>query len=115
MVRPRALVFSLNLSSPVYLDFIRTISNIKPAQPLPPIRWRLDRVLPFALLHRFQDPSSLRDRTLILLFLLDLATGTRGSELHAVLTGDDHVIFFRGWGIPIPQSQLFSQKRGSPT
>ena len=107
------LVFNIDLSASIYIDFTKAVGNLRPVIPLPPIRWSLDKALSFALSPRFQSSPSLKDRTLVLAFLLALATGARGSELHAVLRGKDYILFSGRGGILVPQCKFFSKERGS--
>ena len=50
---------------------------------------------------------------MVLLFLLALATGARGSELHAVLRGDDNLVF-SGDGVSLYPNPNFLAKNEDP-
>ena len=113
LIRTLNLAFTLNLSSQIYMDFLKVISNIRSAVPLPPIRWRLDRALVLTLTFRFQSSASLRDSTRVLLFLLALAKGTRGSELQAVLQEENHLVF-SGEGVSLYPKRNFLAKNEDP-
>ena len=113
LVRPLRVVFNIDLNSPMFLDFTKALGNIRPNPPPAPIRWSLDKALSLALSPRFQSSPSLRDRTAVLAFLLALATGSRGSELHAVLRGSNFIVF-SGDGVSFYPNPNFLAKNEDP-
>ena len=108
LARPLRLAFGIDVSIPVYVDFLKAFANNRPAKPFPPIRWSLDRALSLALSSRFQVSPSLKDRTLFTIFLLALATGARVSVLAALLREDEFVFFFSFFSV---KGSLFTQTR----
>ena len=113
LVRPMQTVFGLNLSSSLYTDFTKGIGNLRPQKPYSPIRWSLDKALSLALSSRFQSSPSLKDLTSMLAFLLSIALGSRASELHAILRGDDHIVF-SGEGVTFYPNPNFLAKNENP-
>ena len=96
-----------------FVDFIKALNNIRPAKPARPVRWSLDKALSLALLPRFQHNPSVKDRTLLTLFLTALATGARVSELGALLRSPDDLVF-SGDGVTIYPNPNFLAKNEHP-
>ena len=42
LVRPLSLVFGIDLTRSIYVDFTKAIGNLRPVRPSAPIRWSLD-------------------------------------------------------------------------
>ena len=64
-----------------------------PARPPKPISWSLDKALLLAMSDRFQNVKCLKDKTLVTIFLVALATGSRISELQALLRTVESIVF----------------------
>ena len=105
--------FGLDLNSNLCMDFLRALANIGPSSPQRPVRWSLDRALSLALSSRFSRNPSLKDRTMVTLFLTALATGARISELHALLRQDDDILF-SGEGVTLYPNPNFLAKNEDP-
>ena len=110
LVRPLRLVFNIDLNTPMFLDFTIALGYIRPNPPSVPIRWNLDKALSLALSPRFQPSPSLRHRTVVLPLLLPLATESRGSGLHAVLRGNNFMVFSRMGYLFTPNQNFFSKE-----
>ena len=85
--------FEVDVSSQIFVDFTKALYNIRPAKPLIPGCWSLDRALQLALSNRFQHDTSPRDLSMVTVFLVSLALGARSSEVHALLCSDDNLVF----------------------
>ena len=64
-----------------------------PARPARPVSWSLDKALLLAMSDRFQNVKCLKDKTLVTIFLVALATGSRISELQALLRTVESIVF----------------------
>ena len=113
LARPLKLAFDIDVSDPPFPDFIKAIFNLRPNKPASPIKWSLDRVLSFALSPRFQVDVSIKDQLVVCLFLTALATGSRASELSALLRLDKNLIF-SGDGVTLYPNPNFLAKNENP-
>ena len=108
--RPLRYAFKVDLSTNLYIDFIKALGNIRPNKPQQPIRWSLDKALSLALSPRFQENPSIYEKTLVTIFLVALATGARVSELSTLLRLDDNLLF-SGEGVTIfPNPNFLAEK-----
>ena len=91
--KPLRIAFGIDVSGPPFIDFIRGLHNLKPSSPVKRIRWSLDRVLDLCLSKTFVHNPSILNSLYVSAFLLSLATGTRVSELHSILRGEEFMEF----------------------
>ena len=93
LAKPLRLIFGTDVSINSFHDFIKALHNIRPAAPMTKVSWSLDKVLCFAISEQFSAEKSLLNSLYITAFLLALATGSRVSELHSVLRGEEYMEF----------------------
>ena len=113
LAKPLKLLFDIDVSINPFVDFIKGLFNIRPSLPPIRIQWSLNKALALALTDKYQSNPSLEDLTLVTLFLVALATGSRVSELGALLRQQEFVKF-ENTGVTLSPNPNFLAKNECP-
>ena len=111
--KPLKMAFGIDVGGSPFPEFIKALHNIKPSVPVTRIMWSIDKVLNLALMDEYMVNPSIVNSLSVTAFSLSLATGSRVSELHAVMRGKEF-LEFSDLGVKLFPNPAFLAKNEAP-